>query len=74
MSSVALEIRIDRRVCRGARACVRRAPGTFSLASDGKSQAADAPTEDEATIREAAGACPFFAISVRARSSGSTGP
>lgn len=60
-----LEIRIDRDACRGARACVRRAPGTFSLGEDGKSQAADDPAEDDATIREAASACPFFAIEVR---------
>ena len=72
MILVALEIQIDRTACRGTQACVRRAPGTFSVASDGKSQATDAPTDDEATIREAASACPFFAIEVRARSSEST--
>ncbi len=71
---MALEIRIDRTACRGSQACVRRAPGTFSLASNGVSQAADAPTDPESTIREAARACPFFAIKIRAPSSGSTGP
>ena len=62
---MALEIRIDRTACQGARACVRRAPGTFSLDADKKSVAADDPDDDEATIREAASACPFFAIEVR---------
>lgn len=62
---MALEIRIDRKACHGARACVRRAPGTFSLDADEKSVAAAEPVEDEATIRDAAGACPFFAIEIR---------
>ena len=62
---MSLEIRIDRDVCRGATACVRRAPGTFSLGADGKSVASENPPDDEATIREAASACPFFAIEVR---------
>lgn len=60
-----LEIRIDRSACRGAQACARRAPGTFSLDAEGKSRASDEPTDDEDTIREAAAACPFFAIEVR---------
>jgi len=60
-----LEIRIDRDACRGSRACVRRAPATFSLGADGKSRAAAPPADDEATIRAAAAACPFFAIEVR---------
>jgi ferredoxin len=63
---VAIEIRIDRSACQGAQACVRRAPDTFSLGSDGKSQAAENPTDPVSTIREAAGACPFFAIEVGA--------
>jgi ferredoxin len=50
---------------------VRRAPGTFSIGSDHKSRAVDAPAEDEAAIREAAAACPFFAIEVRERNSSS---
>jgi len=64
VTRLALEIQIDRATCRGTRACVRHAPGTFSLGSDGKSQAATSPREDEARIREAARACPFFAIEV----------
>jgi ferredoxin len=60
-----VEIQIDKSACRGATACLRRAPGTFSLGDDGKSQAAKNPADDEATIRAAAAACPFFAIEVR---------
>lgn len=64
---MALEIRIDRAACQGARACVRHAPETFSLGSDGKSRAAEDTGEDEEKIRRAARACPFFAIEVRTR-------
>ena len=60
-----LEIRVDRKACQGARICVRRAPGTFSLDDEKKSVVADTPAEDKTTIREAANACPFFAIEVR---------
>ena len=60
-----LEIRIDRSACRGSQACVRRAPGTFSLDARQRSVAAPRPRESEAVIRDAAGACPFFAIEVR---------
>jgi ferredoxin len=67
LNHVALEIRIDDARCRGAQACVRRAPRTFSLGADGKSRAAASPTDDEETIRVAAAACPFFAINVRGR-------
>ena len=62
---MSLEIEIDRDACRGARACVRRAPGTFSLDAEKKSVAAAEPADDPATIRDAANACPFFAIEVR---------
>jgi ferredoxin len=61
---VTLEIRIDRSACHGSQACVRRAPGTFSLDAQRKSVAAAHPRESEAAIREAASACPFFAIQV----------
>ncbi len=68
MTSVALgtlEILIDRTACRGSQACARRAPGSFSLDEEGKSRVAEDPVEDEQAIREAAAACPFFAIEVR---------
>ncbi len=61
---MAIAIRIDREACHGRAACVRRAPGTFALDGEGKSVAADAPREPDAIIREAAAACPFFAIHV----------
>jgi len=62
---MALAIRIDRAACHGSRECVRRAPRTFSLDGDGKSRASATPGDDDATIRAAASACPFFAIEVR---------
>jgi len=57
-----IQIEIDRTACIGSRACVRRAPATFSLGDDGRAQASDPPADDEATLREVAGACPTFAI------------
>ena len=74
MTRVALEIRIDRAACRGAQACIRHAPGTFSLGSVGTSRAADTPSEPAATIRKAARACPFFAIEVVTRASSASRP
>ena len=62
---MSLEIHVDRTACRGSRSCTRRAPGTFSLDGEGKSVVADPPRDPEHVIREAAGACPFFAIEVR---------
>jgi ferredoxin len=64
---MALEVTVDRNACRGSRACVRRAPGTFSLDASRRSVVAESPRDDEAAIREAAAACPFFAIRVRER-------
>jgi ferredoxin len=62
-----IEIRIDRTACQGAGACVRRAPRSFALDAERRSRALDPPGDDEATIRRAAAACPFFAIEVAAR-------
>lgn len=59
---MALRVRVDPEACRGAQACVRRAPGTFAIGSDGKSRAAAAPADPEEAVRAAAAACPFFAI------------
>lgn len=64
MTRESFSIRIDRRACRGAGACVRRAPGTFSLDAQRRSVAADRPGEDEESVRQAANACPFFAIEI----------
>jgi ferredoxin len=63
--NVPLRIRIDHSLCRGAQACVRRAPKTFALGENRKSRAAEPAPDDEQTIREAAAVCPFFAIEVR---------
>lgn len=62
---MALEIRVDHAVCQGAGACVRRAPGTFSLSAERRSLVAERPRENDAVIRAAANACPFFAIEIR---------
>lgn len=43
---------------------MRRAPHTFSLDAAGKSVAAEPPADPDAVVREAAAACPFFAIAV----------
>ena len=60
-----MEIRVDRRACRGSRSCVRRAPATFSLDDERKVVVADVPGDPEEAIREAARSCPTFAIQVR---------
>jgi len=60
-----LEISADRASCKGARACVRRAPRTFSL--DGQRKVVIAAVSGDCTdaIVDAARACPNFAIEVR---------
>lgn len=58
-------IRVDRSVCQGAGACARRAPGTFTLDAGRRSVVAEHPRDDDAAIRAAAQACPFFAIEYR---------
>ncbi|MGH0031184.1 MAG: ferredoxin [Myxococcota bacterium] len=62
---MALLVQVDREACQGSLSCVRRAPRTFSLDAEGKSVVAKDPRDDEAAIRAAAAACPFFAIRVR---------
>lgn len=59
-----LRIRADRSLCKGARACVRRAPATFSLDGARRVVVADAPGDAVEAIVEAARACPNFAIEV----------
>jgi len=63
---MALRIRVDHARCQGAGVCVRRAPGSFSLGPDRRSRVEDPPRDDDAAIRDAANACPFFAIEVHA--------
>ena len=60
-----LEVRIDRNACTGSTACVRRAPRSFSLDREGKSVATNPPGDPDDKLREAANACPSFAIEVR---------
>ena len=57
-----LTVRVDRERCRGAGACVERAPATFELGADGVAKVRPQPGEPEGQLRDAALACPFFAI------------
>ena len=57
-----LEIRADLAACKGARACVRRAPATFSLDERRRVVIAREPGDDEAAILAAVRACPNFAL------------
>ncbi len=65
MTVAALESRADRAACKGARACVRRAPGTFSLDAERRVMISSQPRDAEDAIVEAARACPNFALEVR---------
>ncbi|HEY8122493.1 MAG TPA: (4Fe-4S)-binding protein [Myxococcota bacterium] len=60
----ALEITADRAACRGARACARRAPATFSLDAQRRVVIARAPGDGAEAIVAAARACPNFALAV----------
>jgi ferredoxin len=59
-----LEIRADRAVCKGARACVRRAPATFSLDASRRVVVSPARGDAPEAIVAAARACPNFALEV----------
>lgn len=65
MGDAGLEVEVDREACRGARACVRRAPGTFSVDAARKAVATRPPGDPEEAVLDAARACPNFAIAVR---------
>jgi ferredoxin len=60
-----LEVTADRAACKGARACVRRAPASFSLDAQRRVVVAHVPGDAEDAILAAARACPNFAIEVR---------
>ena len=62
---MALEVHVDHTACRGSRSCVRRAPATFSLNENRRAVVASEPGDPEHAIREAAAACPFFAIELK---------
>lgn len=57
-----LEIHIDREICIGASACVAAAGKTFVLDPLGKSTVLDPLGDSEASIQQAALACPTGAI------------
>lgn len=63
-----LSIRIDRSACQGEKQCVKRAPRTFRLDREGKAEASESPGDNEEAIREAANACPHFAVTVASKS------
>lgn len=60
-----IAITADRTSCRGARACVRRAPATFALDAERRVVVAAEPGDGLDAILDAARACPNFAIEVR---------
>lgn len=60
-----LEIQVDRDACTGARACVLRAPRTFSLDAGGKAVASDPAGDPEPAVLDAVRSCPNFAIELR---------
>ena len=59
-----LDLTADRAACKGARACVRRAPATFSLDAERRVVIAQAARDADEAILAAARACPNFAITV----------
>jgi ferredoxin len=63
--SEVLEVRIDRRKCRGVGQCALRAPATFGLDDDGKGVVLGSQDDAREVIVAAARSCPSFAISVR---------
>ncbi|HEX4218818.1 MAG TPA: ferredoxin [Acidimicrobiales bacterium] len=57
-------ITVDPGMCMGIRSCVQTAPGSFVI-EDGKiSRGVDEPTDELATVLDAAASCPNFAITV----------
>jgi len=65
MEAARVAITAERSSCRGARACVRRAPATFSLDAQRRVVIAAEPGDGLAAVLDAARACPNFAIEVR---------
>ena len=64
MSTVDLEIRVERDSCLGSQACMRRAPGSFELGADGKARVVEPPGDPEPVLIEAAQACPTFSVRI----------
>ncbi|MFQ5590182.1 MAG: ferredoxin [Phycisphaerae bacterium] len=65
-----LKITIDCEECIGDGACVEAAPGTFVLNDDDKAVLVESPTDDRATILEAAAVCPVDVITVEDKQTG----
>lgn len=60
-----IEIHVDRDACTGARACMLRAPASFTLDADRKAVASAAAGDADEAIFAAARSCPNFAIELR---------
>jgi ferredoxin len=59
-----IAITVDPGMCMGIRSCVQTAPGSFVIQDGNISHGVDEPTDELATVLEAAAACPNFAITV----------
>lgn len=60
-----MNIQVDQETCIGCGLCVSTAPEIYQLNAEGKAETVTQPTAaDEGAAREAAEACPVFAISV----------
>jgi ferredoxin len=59
-----IAITVDPGMCMGIRSCVQTAPGSFIIQDGTISHGVDEPTDELATVLEAAAACPNFAITV----------
>lgn len=53
---------VDKELCIGCGTCAALAGGSFQMKDDGKAEAVENPTDDEATMQSAADACPVGAI------------
>jgi ferredoxin len=59
-----ITITVDPGSCMGIRSCLQTAPGSFVIQDGNISHGVDEPTDDLATVLDAAAACPNFAITV----------
>lgn len=56
--------KVDKEKCLGCGACISIAPKSFKIGDDGKSEAIIPAGDDEATVKQAADACPVQAITL----------
>jgi ferredoxin len=59
-----IAITVDPGMCMGIRSCVQTAPGSFVIQEGNISHGIEEPTDELATVLDAAAACPNFAITV----------